>query len=577
VSNLFVWGTWALLFLSALAYVWRYSHDIPYEDEWALFVPIITGQQRPTVSWLWQQYWQHRLPLPKLIIHAGQKLGVKDLRVPAFLNVCAVAILALLMIMVAKRLRGHTSYMDAFFPLALLHWGRPEIFLRCLFFFYVIPTVLAGILLLIIVGWGSQLNIRSAVLAGVCLVLLPLCGTPGMVCVLLPILWLGFTGMRKWCSPQPSDVRCGSISLAFVICGLMIVGLYFRNYTFNAVYYLEPADSMGIGLTRAAKLLAISFGMGGGESLWAITGPAVAALMLITAGLLAVIWWNQPIERSRAWGLLLFVFFVVCYALLLGWERPHIVGYYGTFPALGLCAVYYAWGLYASSRIGSIVQTCLFAFTCATLPINTHLGLVTGWEHHHETEGLEQALRDGMPPHKIVRYYRGVFYSNSGATDWLFPLLRSLRDAGCGNFRYMGEDPRFREVSLSLTPTTVKGLTWDRGTARVYGEDSYLDFPVAETRPIAGVRITYVHSSDTGGRPAFRLFWKRSDQKDFPSDQSFPPDHTLALPWMETGPEERTTGTIWIDETIDQLRIHPDDKPCDFKILNLVLIVPANQ
>jgi hypothetical protein len=28
VQNLFVWGTWALLFLSALAYVWKYSYDV---------------------------------------------------------------------------------------------------------------------------------------------------------------------------------------------------------------------------------------------------------------------------------------------------------------------------------------------------------------------------------------------------------------------------------------------------------------------------------------------------------------------------------------------------------------------
>jgi hypothetical protein len=49
------------------------------------------------------------------------------------------------------------------------------------------------------------------------------------------------------------------------------------------------------------------------------------------------------------------------------------------------------------------------------------------------------------------------------------------------------------------------------------------------------------------------------------------------MPWLETGPEERTTGTIWIDETIDQLRIRPDDRSCVFKILKMALIIPAEK
>jgi hypothetical protein len=49
------------------------------------------------------------------------------------------------------------------------------------------------------------------------------------------------------------------------------------------------------------------------------------------------------------------------------------------------------------------------------------------------------------------------------------------------------------------------------------------------------------------------------------------------MPSLETGPEEKTTETMWIDEAIDQFRIHPDDKPCTFKILKMVLIVPTEQ
>jgi hypothetical protein len=583
--NPFVWGTWALLFLSALTYVWKYSHDIPMVDDWYVTVPILTGQQPPTVTWLWQQSLQHRVPLPKLMLHAGQSIGVKDLRAQFYFYVCAMGIVAFGMIIVARRLRGRASYADAFFPLALMHLGREDCLLTgpaC--FYFAVPLVLAGILLLVIVGWGTQLTLGSALVAGVCLVLLPLSGSGGMVCVPLPVLWLGYVGIHKWRSAQPNDIRCGSLILAFVLFALLEVGLYFHNFVYDTVDLDRGSswhgDSVGVRLERAVQVLAAALGNGGVTRFWKFSGPAVAALLLISAVLLVVTLWNQPRERSRALGLLLFVGFVACFAVLLGWQRGFVFkGYYGTFSALGLCCIYYVWGLYARSGVGSFAQLVLFALMCAIFPFNTVRGLRWAQQHHYQNmEPAEQAMRAGAPPYKIIRHHRGVFGAGgvldpggNNTGNWLFPLVRSLRDAGCGNFRYMGEDPPFQEVPLSQTPSAVKGLTWVEGTARVSEKDSYLLFPVSEPRRVAGVRITYVHSSDTGGKPAFQLFWKRSDQKEFPPDQS------LSMPCLETGPEERTTETIWIDERIDQLRIHPDDKPCTFKILKMVLIVPDNQ
>jgi hypothetical protein len=397
--------------------------------------------------------------------------------------------------------------------------------------------------------------------------------------VLLPVLWLGYIGMHKWCSAQPNDVRCGTLILGFVLLALLVVGLYFRNFDYQTIEQIEGysghGDSVRVRLERAVQVLSIALGTGGtGRGLWKLSGPAVAVLLLISAVLLVVALWNQPRERSRALGLLLFLGFVACYALLLGWERQMVArGYYSTFPALGLCCIYYVWGLYASCSVGSFAQVVIFAVVCAMFPVNTYHGLNWAREHHNQRmEPTEQAMRAGVPPYKLIRFHRNTLVPGGNDTgDWLIPLVRSLRDAGCGNFRYMGEDPPFREVPMSLTPTAMKGLTWNEGNAHVSSEDDYLIFPVPERRLVAGVRITYIHSGNAGGRPAFRLFWKRSDQNEFPTDQS------LSMPWLQTGPEERTTGTIWIDETIDQVRIHPDDKPCTFKILKMVLIVPGNQ
>src|SRR5262249_16016070 len=149
-----------------------------------------------------------------------------------FFNVCAMGILAFGMIMVAKRVRGRASYADAFFPLALLHWGMPDILFLSVLLCYVVPAVLAGILLLVIVGRGTQITLCSAVVAGICLIPLPLCGFGGMVFVPLPVVWLGYVGIHKWCSAQPSDVRFGSLILVFVVFGLLEVGYYFRHFMY---------------------------------------------------------------------------------------------------------------------------------------------------------------------------------------------------------------------------------------------------------------------------------------------------------------------------------------------------------
>jgi hypothetical protein len=383
-------------------------------------------------------------------------------------------------------------------------------------------------------------------------------------------------GIHKWRSAQPSDVRLGSLILAVVVFGLLEVAYYFRNFMPGTADYMGTKDSLTHGLERALQVMAIGLGMGEAESLWPFTGPTVAALLLISAVLLIIAFWNQPPERSRALGLLLFVGFVACFAILMGRERSNcLLGYYSLYPALGLCCVYYVWGIYARSGVGTFAQTCLFALVCAIFPLNTTLGLACGPYYRQQAELVKQDLRAGAPPYKIVRYHWDRMYFDMGSTAPLIPLLRDLRDAGCGDFRHMGEDPPFREVPLSMTPISIEGATWDKGTVHVFGKDAYLVFPVPETKPVAGVRITYVHSAEPGLRPdnltsyiSFKLFWKRHDQTEFSPLQSYRNN------WLFTGEQ---TETIWVGDTIDQLRIHPDDRPCDFKILKMVLIVPATE
>src|SRR5689334_13338668 len=147
-SVLFVWSLWLLMLLAALGFVWRYGSNVPYLDDWDI-VPTMTRHQPVTASWLWSQHNEHRVPVPR-IIDLALFWGVgRDFRVGMYFNVLLVGALAFGMIITAKRLRGRTSYSDAFLPLLLLNWGQGLNFIWSWQTEFFLSTVLAGIVLLI--------------------------------------------------------------------------------------------------------------------------------------------------------------------------------------------------------------------------------------------------------------------------------------------------------------------------------------------------------------------------------------------------------------------------------------------
>src|SRR5262245_35704592 len=123
----FVWSVWGLALLAALAFVRTYgSRWVLFLDSWEI-VPALTGQQPVTAGWLWSQHNEHRVLLPRLIQLAVVTVTGGDFRTIMFLDVFALAAVALGLILAAKRLRGGwVSYTDAFFPLALLNLAQRE-------------------------------------------------------------------------------------------------------------------------------------------------------------------------------------------------------------------------------------------------------------------------------------------------------------------------------------------------------------------------------------------------------------------------------------------------------------------
>jgi hypothetical protein len=123
---LFVGAAWAGMLGAALWFVWDYGTNVPFwPDEWG-YASILSGEQPVSLAWLWQQHLEHRLPFPKLVWLGLLRVTGYDFRAGMYCNVLLLGALALVLILAARKLRGRTSYADAFFPLILLHWGHWE-------------------------------------------------------------------------------------------------------------------------------------------------------------------------------------------------------------------------------------------------------------------------------------------------------------------------------------------------------------------------------------------------------------------------------------------------------------------
>jgi hypothetical protein len=278
---------------------------------------------------------------------------------------------------------------------------------------------------------------------------------------------------------------------------------------------------------------------------------------------------GRPEERPRALGLLAFLAAVVSLAAGLGWGRSgqgELAGFqdrYVTMAAPALCLVFFSCELFGTPFVRRFVPTCLFVATCLFLWPSTRDGLVQGrvlWAH---TRAFERDVRRGVPTYALVRRYTPYLHPSQ---DALAEFLGMLHRAGIGVFRSLRGNPAFREVSVPLTPSDVRSLTWEGGTAHVTGFDSELVFTLPEPRYVAGIRLTYTHRNAQGTPACFQLDWKRGAQADYQEGQRY------AIWALPTGPEKTTT--VWLSDEVKQFRIQPDNQRCEFHIAKLVLLVP---
>jgi hypothetical protein len=312
---------------------------------------------------------------------------------------------------------------------------------------------------------------------------------------------------------------------------------------------------------------------------WPFSGLAVLGLLLFAAMLLALVISNPALEFYRALGLFFFLVAMGCLALVLGLGRNGFEPRYITLSVPVMCCVYFIYELYGHERIRLLVRMSLLAITCLTLWPNTEFGVSYAQDLRSRLGSFEQEMASGVPSYLLINRYGHYLHIHQEITNDYMPMLRR---AGVGSFAYLKDNPAFREIRVPLNPSALSEVEWQSGTAYVTGHSPHLVFPLPQRQYVCGIRLKYVHTTKGGTLPYVSVYWKNGEQEAFTDDRFWKHSPTgdranwKRGTWLRLG-ESATTMEVWTCDWISHIRIHPDLRPCEFKILELVLLVPAAQ
>jgi len=427
--------------LAALGFAATYALAMPYGyDEWS-WVPFVTGAQPVTLPWLWSQHNEHRMVLPRLIYLGLGGLTGYDFRAGTFFNVIALSVLAAALMLAARALRGRTGLCDAFFPLAVLHWGQGENLQWGFQLNFVTAVLLAGLVLVQVARCGERLGIRSALGITACLVCLGLCGTFGLAYVPAVACWIALAGVLRRRDRDAHARRDGTILLLLAALPAALVGAYFLGYQGPEHHETSP----GLGASLRTSLQFLSYGIGpAAKETWPVSGGLILAVcaLLVLQGLRG--FRQKPEERLRAAGFLCFLGGILSLALGIGWGRSFLgpdAGFaprYVTLAVPLLCLVYLQCGAFAASSARFRVQRVLFVLMCLLALVNAKKGLKYAADFSHPVAALEADARAGVPPEILVlqhgerlRLAPAAYYARQ---------LRRLREARLGPYRDGRED-----------------------------------------------------------------------------------------------------------------------------------------
>jgi hypothetical protein len=289
-SPIVAWTALVLASILALGFAVRHAPVAPYwVDEWR-HVPVVTGHRPLTLEWLLAFHNEHRIPLPKLIWLAVERISGFDARWGAALNVAVLTGASALLLLGLRNFRGRTVWTDAVVPLLYLHLGHWHNMTWPFQIAFMLHALFVSLLLFVLLSLKGAPSPLSAVLFGAGLVALTLCGAPGLpVAVLLGGWWMWRLGRAG------RPVQHGLVAAALLLAAAHFLGT-------RPPSTIPPSPGPGSSLLVGLQCLAGSIGPLGATT-WPFSGILALIALALTVGMFLRAVHRNP--ESPAGGLLL--------------------------------------------------------------------------------------------------------------------------------------------------------------------------------------------------------------------------------------------------------------------------------
>jgi hypothetical protein len=578
----FVWSIWAAFVVVAFLYIYQYGSKVPRLEDWGA-VDFVTDKSKLTYDVLWGQGeggGDHRAPIQVMLFYLNFKLfGVNVLPI-LYLDLTFLCALSAELIWAAGRIRGRIDYTDAFFPVALLNLGHSDALLWAQASVYVRTTFFASSVLAILLARKCRPGPGSALAAGTCLVLLPLTFGGGVPFAFLLAFWLLYIGYRQVRSPEHSERVAAWICLFCALVTLLLITGYLSGYKSTQVDRRADLTSYAIGPVDIVKWMMkyMALGLGGSarRPAWPLSGLVIPSLLAVAVVCLASSFLRRRSAcRDSTVGLILYMTACVSVSLLVAIVRiswaPEPFLYnscYSISSIPTLLGLYFVWEVCGATSLKPLGRMVLFSIVLSTSMLNWSYGMgpEPTWRAG-ELRKFERDVRAGVSiPEIISRYY----LITCPDLEKLGGYLRDLRDRRVGEYRNLPPDPHFREVRLDLKPLETHNLEWKGTAGRVTARQPDLTFALENPTFICGARIRYSNKNNGGFYPYFQFLWR-----DSAAGEKFEYHRYFHGALPHDGREVEIP--VWLYTTIDQIRIIPDIRPCDFTISEIVLLLPDSE
>lgn len=459
IPGWFVFTTWFLMTAAVFYYLRFYMSPYLYWDEWEI-VPVLTSATLDP-SWLWEQHMEHRIPLSKAVFLATGWLVGPEPKLWAGITACLLSGLALTFILLMRRVRGHTDYVDAAFPIALLNWGHYE---NLTWGFQLAFGVSVSLICLWLITCQRGPTLSAYFSACACTILLPLCGSQGLVFVPPIAAWLGWMAVREFRTDKRRlAFGIGTVALA----GAAFIALYFLGLKGSPPLGPQPRTIPSV-LRTALEVISTIWGQGGTLA-YPITMIAGLAFLAVFVVALGIAWRRWPMERPRVGAFAALLVGTVLLVLGIGWGRSSIgpgaglVSRYSLLVTPLLLAGFILW-TWIGGRFGNrLIPGAIALGVCIFLPQDCINGLECARKRSSQLAQFGRELKAGASPETLAAKHHANVYPDARK---LAHRLRSLRAAGYSRYGKANELADNREPTaarpqlvLAFDPESMKTET----------------------------------------------------------------------------------------------------------------------